>query len=64
MRGPEESSSSDGGRDLREDILNIPLPRSDIKQLDGWQMTKHLLNSSNTQHDQELDADLRSRVLA
>ena len=42
MRGPEESSSSEGGRDLREDIVNIPPSRSNIKGVEGWQMSEHL----------------------
>ena len=42
MRGPEESSSSEGGRDLREAILNIRLSRNGIKRVERAQMTGHL----------------------
>ena len=34
MRGPEESSSSEGGRDLRDDILNVQLSRNGMKRVE------------------------------
>ena len=55
MRGPEESSSSEGGRDLREDIVGIQLSRNCMKRAERGQMSEHLVN---------IDADLRSRALA
>lgn len=42
MRGPEESSSSEGGRDLREAILNMQLSRNEMKRVKRAQMIGHL----------------------
>ena len=38
MRGPEESSSSEGGRDLREVIPNIQLSRDSMKRVERGEM--------------------------
>ena len=64
MRGPDESSSSEGGRDLREDIANVQLSRDSMKRAERGYSSEHLAQQQQHEDDQELDADLRSRALA